>query len=74
MRLKQFNTRTKVLAGISMPLILTLILGGVSISGLNSISKTAERVDHTHKVLANADSIVSSAVDMETGGSVRKIV
>ncbi|MCJ8322612.1 MAG: CHASE3 domain-containing protein [Rhizobiales bacterium] len=50
-----------------MPLVLTLILGGVSLTSLNSISTTAERVDHTHKVLGNADSIVSSAVDMETG-------
>lgn len=67
MPFKQLNTRTRVLVGISIPLVLTVILGAVSLTSLTSISNTAERVDHTHTVLAKADSIVSAAVDMETG-------
>jgi methyl-accepting chemotaxis protein len=39
----------------------------VSITSINSINHTSRQVDHTHKVLGQSASIVSSAVDMETG-------
>lgn len=61
------KTKSKILIGICSPLILLMLLGGISIYGINSIVSTNERVDHTHKVLGNAASIVGSAVDMETG-------
>ena len=48
-------------------MILLLILGGVSVYSINSIVDAQERVDHTYVVLGEAATIVSSAVDMETG-------
>jgi methyl-accepting chemotaxis protein len=49
------------------PLILLLILGGVAITSVGSIVQTNKWVDHTRVVLAEAGSILGSAVDMETG-------
>ncbi|MBL4877088.1 MAG: methyl-accepting chemotaxis protein, partial [Cohaesibacteraceae bacterium] len=67
MRVEDIKTRTKVLVGICVPLVLTVILGGVAITSIDSIATTGAQVDHTYKVLGQADSIVASAVDMETG-------
>lgn len=61
------KTKPKVLSGILSPMVLLLILGGITVYNVNSITQTNERVEHTHKVLANAAGIVGSAVDMETG-------
>lgn len=59
--------RSKILAGMAVPVVLLLMLGLVAISNINEISKTNAMVDHTHVVLAEASAIVGSAVDMETG-------
>ena len=48
-------------------MILLLLLGGIAIFNINSITGTNKLVEHTHEVLADAAGIVSSAVDMETG-------
>ncbi len=61
------RTKTKVLIGVLSPLILLLILGGVAVFGINTITKTNQWVDHTRVVLAKAADIIGSAVDMETG-------
>jgi len=61
------KTKPKILIGICSPLVLLVLLGGVSIFSISSIVNTNERVDHTHEVLTDAASIVGSAVDMETG-------
>lgn len=44
-----------------------MMLGGISVYSIMSIVDTNEQVDHTYVVLGDAASIVSSAVDMETG-------
>ena len=61
------KTKQKILLGICSPLVLLVMLGGVAVYGINSITVTNERVSHTHEVLGNAAAIVGSAVDMETG-------
>ncbi len=61
------RTKQKILLGICSPLILLVMLGGVAVYGINSITTTNERVSHTHVVLGKAAAIVGSAVDMETG-------
>jgi methyl-accepting chemotaxis protein len=61
------NTKPKVLVGVFSPMILLLLLGGIAIFNINSITGTNKLVEHTHDVLADAAGIVSSAVDMETG-------
>ena len=59
--------RTKIIAGSCLPLILIAILGFMSISSIKSLLQSNEWVGHTHEVIAHANSIVASVVDMETG-------
>ncbi len=61
------KTKSKVLIGVLSPMVLLLVLGGVAMYNINSITRTNERVEHTHEVLSDAANIVGSAVDMETG-------
>jgi methyl-accepting chemotaxis protein len=65
-----FNTlrlRTKIMLGIGVPLVLALVIGVISIININSMIATSQWVDHTYKVLGQAEHIIASAVDMETG-------
>ena len=61
------KTKPKILIGVLSPMVLLLMLGGISVFNINSITNTNERVEHTHNVLSSAAGIVGSAVDMETG-------
>ena len=61
------KTKQKLTFGLSVPIIILIILGSLSLSNLQSISKTANWVDHTRIVLAQAAGIIGSAVNMETG-------
>ncbi|MBF0188010.1 MAG: CHASE3 domain-containing protein, partial [Magnetococcales bacterium] len=63
----KLGLKGKILAAMSVPVILLLILGLIAISNIKSISETNGMVEHTHVVLAEASAIVGSAVDMETG-------
>ena len=67
MKFSSLKTKPKILLGICSPLVLLLILGGVSVFSTNSIVETNKLVDHTRVALADASAIVGSAVDMETG-------
>ncbi|MEH6477495.1 MAG: CHASE3 domain-containing protein [Sneathiella sp.] len=64
---KDFSTKQKILTGVLSPMILLLILGGIAVFNINSITNTNQWVEHTYKVLGESNAIVSSAVDMETG-------
>ena len=66
-RFANLNTKPKVLLGVFSPMLLLLLLGGIAIYNINSITGTNKMVEHTHNVLADAAGIVGSAVDMETG-------
>jgi methyl-accepting chemotaxis protein len=61
------KTKTKILIGVLAPLSLLVVVGAVSLYNISSIVQTNERVDHTRKVLLDAEKIIGSAVDMETG-------
>lgn len=67
MKFKNMRLRTKILAGICTPLVLLVLLGGISIININEILRTSDWVDHTHIVIRNSLKIIGSAVDMETG-------
>ena len=67
MLLSNLKTHTKVLIGTCSPILLLVLLGAVSLFGIQSLSKSNVWVDHTHNVLREAANIVSAAVDMETG-------
>ena len=66
-KFSDLKTKPKILIGICSPLVLLMMLGGISVYSIQSIVGTNKMVDHTYVVLGDAASIVSSAVDMETG-------
>jgi len=66
-KFSNLKTKPKILLGICSPMILLLILGGVSVYSIRSIVETNGWVEHTNNVLADAGGIIGSAVDMETG-------
>lgn len=67
MKWSSIKTKPKILLGISIPLVFTLVLGAIAITSISKITTTAGWVSHTYNVLGRADAIVASAVDMETG-------
>lgn len=67
MKFKDLYIRTKILIGFSIVLGLFVILSvGVIISKTNSIN-TFHWVNHTNEVIAKANLLVKTLVDMETG-------
>ena len=67
MRFSDWQMKKKVLVGILSPLSLLIVLGLVAYYNVNSLIYTNKWVDHTRVVLAKGQSIISAAVDMETG-------
>lgn len=67
MGFKNLKLRTKIIMGIGVPLVLALLLGLTSIINIQSMQETQLWVEHTHKVIEQAENIVAAAVDMETG-------
>ena len=61
------KTKPKVLLAVAVPLLLTLIIGGIALISLARMDRTQGWVDHTQRVLSGATEIIASAVDMETG-------
>lgn len=61
------KTKPKILVGVAVPLALLVVIGSLALFNIDKMTKTSKWVDHTRVVLAEASSIVASAVDMETG-------
>lgn len=61
------KTRTKILSGVALPILLVGVVGGIALFSINKLLNTAKWVDHTRVVLSEAQDIVAAAVDMETG-------
>ncbi len=64
---KNMGLKWKIILGSSVTLILMVALGLVSINANKSLTQSNLWVDHTHTVIAKANSIVAAGVDMETG-------
>ena len=64
---KNLGLRAKMLAGNCGPLILFVFLGVVSYFSINSLLTANGWVEKSNEILRKADSIVASAVEMETG-------
>ncbi|MCP3875377.1 MAG: chemotaxis protein [Desulfobacteraceae bacterium] len=64
---KNMGLKFKIILGSCVTLVLMVVLGVISINATKSLTKTNERVDHTHVVIAKANDIIASGVDMETG-------
>ena len=64
---KRLGLKAKLMLGSCSPLILMIILSGVTYLSIGSLLNSNHWVDHTHDVIAKAKSIEAAAVDMETG-------
>ena len=67
MQFSDLKTKPKILLGMSMPVAMIVVVGSLAIAGMGRIFDTNGWVNHTYKVLGQAESIVGHAVDMETG-------
>jgi len=61
------SLRFRIIAGCLFILTFFAANALFSVNSIRSLEKTSARVDHTHNVLAEAASVLASAVDMETG-------
>ncbi len=64
---KNLKLSTKILGGFAITLVLFTVLGVISWNSIETLGNASNQVDHTHVVMAEADEILASAVDMETG-------
>jgi len=64
---KNFKLRNKLLFGFAIPVVAIVAMAIIVYISLNSLLKANYWVDHTHKVIAEGKTILSSMVDMETG-------
>ena len=64
---RKLSLKAKLIGGSCVPLILIVLLGIISINATTSLTDTAKWVDHTHEVIGEANGILASAVNMETG-------
>ncbi len=67
MKALNLGIRNKLILGIGIPVLMMSGLGVVSYTSIDSINNTYGQVNHTHNVIREANAVVSSAVDMETG-------
>ncbi len=66
-RFSNMKTKSKILTGICLPLVLLLVLGVVAVVDINTMVSTNEKLDKSREVETQALAIVASAVNMETG-------
>ncbi len=64
---KEMSLKVKILLGSSITLILMIVIGFIGKRGVHSLVVTNKWVDHTHIVISEANEILASAVNMETG-------
>ena len=65
--MNHLTIKQKLAFGIGLPTTIMVLVGMIIFLNLKSIQTTNQWVTHTHKVLGEANGIVASAVDMETG-------
>lgn len=67
MHFSNIKVKQKILLGIFSPLLLLIVLTGTVFFALDRLDETEHWVAHTQKVITNANSIITSAINIETG-------
>lgn len=66
--LKNMQTRTKMLLGYAVPILLMIVIAGMVVFNINKLVGTAKWVEHTNQVMAEGGGALAKLlVDMETG-------
>jgi len=61
------TTKQKIMMGIFTPVILLAVISATALLALRTVGNTTHWVVHTQEVIAAAENVLVSAVDMETG-------
>lgn len=67
LKLSNLKTKTKFMIGVGFPLLCLIAVGLEALTSLHKLTESNRWVNHTYEVLSVSDSIVASAVNMETG-------
>jgi methyl-accepting chemotaxis protein len=67
LKFSNLKTKTKFMIGVGFPLLCLIGVGLVASNSLQKLTESNRWVNHTYEVLSVSDSIVASAVNMETG-------
>ena len=67
MNLASMDVMSKVKYGMGVSMALFILLAGISLYSITSMVEANKWVTHTQRVLGDAERIIGSAVDMETG-------
>ena len=63
----KLGLRSKILSSVVFPLLMLIALSLLSVYSISEVRKVGAWVEHTYNVLGQANGIVATAVDMETG-------
>ncbi|WP_254458076.1 methyl-accepting chemotaxis protein [Xanthomonas sacchari] len=67
MTLKNLSLSARLALSFSVIVLITVIIGSISLSSLSSLNNAADMNDHTYKVLATGDMMGLDALNVETG-------
>lgn len=67
LQITQIAFRRRLIGAIALPIILLLSLSGVSIWQINRLLSAMQWVDHTDRVIAQANNLQKLLLDLETG-------
>ncbi len=67
LRITQVAFRRRLIRAIALPIILLLLLSGVSIWQITRLLSAMQWVDHTDRVIAQANHLQKLLLDIETG-------
>ncbi len=67
MAFSNINFKTKLLFGYAVILVAMIIISTVVYKNVNSLINNSKWVEHTYKVIGEAEKLVASLVDQETG-------
>ncbi|MBB5876452.1 methyl-accepting chemotaxis protein [Xanthomonas sp. 3498] len=67
MTLKNLSLSARLALSFAVIVLITVIIGSISLSSLSSLNTAADMNDHTYKVLATGDMMEVDALNVETG-------
>ncbi|MFT4925902.1 MAG: methyl-accepting chemotaxis protein [Phenylobacterium sp.] len=67
MTLSGMSIRKKLFLGNSISVSVLILLCGILFNAINTLNSTADMVEHTYKVIGDANGLINSMVDQETG-------
>ncbi|XQA76419.1 methyl-accepting chemotaxis protein [Xanthomonas sacchari] len=67
MTLKNLSLSARLALSFAIIVLITVIIGSISLSSLSSLNSAADMNDHTYKVMATGDMMEIDALNVETG-------